>query len=211
MKKRYVCTIRILLIVAVMGGTSILSGCAIGTTQVKIAHNRIQSVDEKREGTFLVKPFVDVRGVGKKIGNKRNTFGMVFGHVAPPDGVSIGNLLTEYFVEALHRVGYQADIYDKTVDYDKETYDAIIEGEIVEFWMDLYMAVWHRVGVKVKALDVLSEKVLWEKLIQGAEKRVLWIGATSEYERIIREAITKALNKAVQEFSSDEFVESVTQ
>ena len=43
-----------------------------------------------------------------------------------------------------------------------------------------------------------------------AESRVLWVGATGEYERIIREALTKALNKALDEFTSDEFYSSIT-
>jgi hypothetical protein len=50
---------------------------------------------------------------------------------------------------------------------------------------------------------------LWENIIEGAEKRVLWVGATGEYERIIREALTKALNKAAEEFASEGFYKAV--
>jgi hypothetical protein len=74
--------------------------------------------------------------------------------------------------------------------------------------MDLYMMVWHRVGVKVKAINPATQKVVWEKLIQGAEKRTLWVGATGEFERIVREAVTIALNRAAQEFASDDFYNS---
>ena len=84
-------------------------------------------------------------------------------------------------------------------------FGAIVDGEIVEFWLDLYMAVWHKVGVKVKALDPVNQNVLWEKDIRGEEKNVLWIGATSEYEKVIRQALNKALNQAAKEFASDEF------
>ncbi len=46
---------------------------------------------------------------------------------------------------------------------------------------------------------------MWEKDIQGEEKNVLWLGTTSEYEKVIRQALTKALNQAAKEFASDEF------
>jgi hypothetical protein len=34
---------------------------------------------------------------------------------------------------------------------------------------------------------------------------ILWIGATGEYEKVISESLTKALNRAAKEFASDEF------
>jgi hypothetical protein len=46
-------------------------------------------------------------------------------------------------------------------------------------------------------------------LIQGENKNVLWVGATAEYEKVIRQALTKALNNAISEFTSDEFVKAV--
>jgi hypothetical protein len=92
---------------------------------------------------------------------------------------------------------------------EKIKFDAMFEGEIVEFWMDLYMAVWHKVGVKLTAKRPDSKEVLWEKVIHDEDKNVLWIGATAEYEKVIRQALTKALNKAASEFASDEFFKTI--
>lgn len=75
--------------------------------------------------------------------------------------------------------------------------------------MDLYMAVWHKVAVKLMAKHPDSKEFLWEKVINGEEKNVLWVGATSEYEKVIRQALTKALNRAASEFASDEFVKAI--
>ena len=81
---------------------------------------------------------------------------------------------------------------------------------VLQLNLDLYMEVWHRVVLDIKAINPVDEKLLWEGQIDGAENRVLWVGATGEYERIIREALTKVLNKALDEFTSDEFYSSIT-
>ena len=46
-------------------------------------------------------------------------------------------------------------------------------------------------------------------MIHGEAKNVLWAGATSEYEKVIRQALTKALNNAASEFASDEFDKAI--
>ena len=182
-------------------------GCAIGTTQLVIAHAPLVPVAQTRQGDIIVRPFVDKRENPAIIGNKRNGYGMVLGHVSPRTGVRVDELLTQYFIDALKQAGYNAvlETYASTGTPAQLKCDTIVEGEILEFWMDLYMMVWHRVGVKVKAINPANQQVVWEKLIQGAEKRTLWVGATAEFERIIREAMTKALDRATQEFASDDF------
>jgi hypothetical protein len=182
-------------------------GCAVGTTKVHVNHEPIMKIDTKKEGNLLVKRFTDKRSDTVHIGNKRNGYGMVLGHIGLHDGVALEDLLTKYFAEALTEAGYNA-VIDKE-NQSNVRFDAVIDGQIVEFWMDLYMAVWHRVGVVIRVLDQDSNKVLWENIIEGAEKRVLWVGATGEFERVIREAMTKALNRAAGEFASDGFYKAV--
>ncbi|MCK5681220.1 hypothetical protein KAI46_10475, partial [bacterium] len=145
------------------------------------------------------------------IGNKRNGFGMVLGHIGLHGDKKLDSLLTQYFSVALQEAGYEVTIFDEQSqdDLSKAKFDAIIEGEIITFWMDLYMMVWHKVALDVRAINPTDEKLLWEGRIEGAEHRALWIGATGEYERIIREALTKALNNALDEFTSDEFYSSI--
>jgi hypothetical protein len=72
------------------------------------------------------------------------------------------------------------------------------------------MAVWHKVKVDIKAVNPVDNAILWENQISGGEKRVLWIGATGEYERIVRQAITKTLNKALEEFTDEAFYTAIT-
>lgn len=188
-----------------------LGGCAIGTTEVRVGHDPLKTVSEKRTGKLLVKEFNDIRQSPQFIGNKRNGFGMVLGHIGLHGEKNLELLLTEYFAEALQEAGYEVTIHEKKAPekFSNAKFDAVIEGEIVEFWMDLYMAVWHRVGVNIKAVKPANQKVLWEGRIEGAEKRVLWVGATGEYERVIREAMTKTLNKAMEEFTSDDFYNAI--
>jgi hypothetical protein len=139
-------------------------------------------------------------------------FGMVLGHIGTESGVSLTELLTKYFAEALSGAGYTVAIKKEMKvpeGSEKIKFDAMLDGEVREFWLDLYTAVWHYVTVRLVAERPESKEVLWEKVVHGEEKRVLWVGATAEYEMIIRESITKALNQAVSEFASDEFRKAI--
>jgi len=187
------------------------SGCALGVTRVNVAHDPLAVAENKKEGNVLVKQFIDKRKDTRYIGNKRNMYGMVLGHIGMLEGIKLESLLTEYFAEALRQAGYNAIVLDsRSADKKSEIkFDAVMEGEIKAFWLDLYMATWHNVLVMVKAVDKVTLKVKWEKEIQGSERNVLWVGATAEYERVIRQALTKALNNAAKEFASDEFHKSI--
>lgn len=180
-----------------------MSGCAIGTTRLDVAHDPLDPVVNKRQGNILVERFVDVRENKEFIGNKRNGFGMVLGHVATLEGVSLEDLLTKYFADALTESGYKVQIAGLKPSDMKA--DAIVGGNIREFWLDLYMKTWHYMTVDLKAIDPSSRKVMWQKEIKGEESNMLWIGATSEFERVIRMSLTKALNEAAKQFSTDEF------
>ena len=193
---------------------SLSMGCAIGVTRVRISHDPLNRVENKKEGNILVNQFKDVRPQAKKeyIGNKRNMYGMVLGNIGPEEGLNLNDVLTNYFVEAMREAGYTVVVSKETKapeELEKVKFDAMIDGEIVEFWLDLYMAVWHYTTTKLTAKHPDSKEVLWEKVIHGEEKNVLWIGATSEYEKVIRQSLTKALNKAASEFASEDFSKAV--
>lgn len=184
--------------------------CALGVTRVHIAHDPLDPVENKREGNIFVKQFVDKREDIQYIGNKRNCLGIVMGHIGTKE-VELEALLTNFIAEALKEAGYNAVVQETSVAGipGQVKFDGIVDGEIVEFWLDLYMMVWHNVGVIVRARDPIDQHVLWEKDIRGGRRNILWFGATSEYENIIRQALTEALNQAAKEFSSDEFYNAV--
>jgi hypothetical protein len=188
-----------------------VNGCALGVTRADVAHEPLTAIKNKKDGDILVMQFVDKRKDTQYIGYKRNMFGMRLGRIGTKEGVKLNVLLTEYFAEALREAGYNAVIEGpQSVHVEGEgSYDAVLEGEILEFWLDLYMATWHKVAVLVKAMDVDTREVLWQKEIRGEEKNVLWLGVTSEFEMVISQALTKALNQAASEFASDEFYMSI--
>jgi hypothetical protein len=190
--------------------TILASGCAIGTTTVTVSHDPLQQVPDKKKGDLLVNQFVDSRKPDHKnyIGNKRNGYGMVLGHIGLPDGVKLETLVTKYFAEALAEAGYNVAISASPVPGNKK-FDAVIDGEITEFWLDLFLRIWQDVDVKITASDPTSKKKLWEKTIKGDKANTLWVGTTSEFEKVISEALTIALNKAAQEFASDEFYNAI--
>lgn len=207
------CKAKCLFLIILLIGISFSMGCAVGVTRVKINHDPCTRIENKKEGNILVNQFKDVRPQKKEyIGNKRNMYGMVLGHIGTEPGVSLTEILTKYFVESLTEAGYKVTVMEEAKpaeESQKKEFGAIIDGEIIEFWMDLYMAVWHKVTVKLTAKQADSKEVLWEKVIHGEAKNVLWAGATSEYEKVIRQALTKALNNAASEFASDEFDKAI--
>lgn len=188
----------------------LLSGCAFGVTNLRVAHSPLKQIADKKSGTLIVRTFVDNRKQDKQyIGTKRNGFGMALGDFGIRDGKHVDALVTEYFVEALQAAGYTAIIQDKGTPASNVGQTGIVEGQINEFWLDLYMATWHKVDVLVRLKDKSDQKVLWEKNIKGGEANVLWIGVNSEFEKVIRQALDQALNRAAQEFASDEFYQAI--
>lgn len=190
----------------------LLGGCAIGTTQLEVTHNQLEKIEAKKNGNILVKQFSDKRKEDHQyIGNKRNGFGMVLGHVGLKDGQTLEDLLTGYFADALREAGYNAVIQGASATDAQQSvkFDAIVEGEIVEFWLDLYMKVWHNVEVKTRVVHPTSQAVLWENHIQADQSNVLWIGVSGEFEKVINEALTKALDQAAKDYASDDFQKAV--
>jgi len=207
------CKVKCLFLIVFLVGVSFLMGCALGVTRVNVSYDLLSRIENKKEGNILINEFKDVRPQQREyIGNKRNMYGMVLGHIGTEPGVSLTGLLTRYFAESLREAGYKTVVMKEAKmpeGSEQIKFDAMLEGEIVEFWMDLYMAVWHKVGVKLTAKHPDSKEVLWEQVIYGEDKNVLWVGATAEYEKVIRQALTKALNRAASEFASDEFFKKI--
>lgn len=190
---------------------ALVNGCALGVTRVNVIHDQLTTIENKRDGDILVKQFTDKRPIKDYIGNKRNMYGVAVGHIGTKNDIKIEELLTKYFAEALREAGYNVIIQhpQSTEKTEEIKVDAIIEGEINQFWLDFYMAVWHNVVVLVTVLDKEKKAILWEKEFVGNEKKALWVGAKSEYEIVIRQALTKALNSAVKEFASEEFYKNI--
>jgi hypothetical protein len=188
-----------------------LSGCVFGVTKLDVTHSPLSGTMPKREGTILVKQFVDGRPAGHReyIGNKRNGYGMVLGHVGTQDGVDLTKLLTGYFVEALRHAGYDAVLQPSPSGSNNVVFDVVLEGEIKEFWLDLYMATWHNIDVLLTLKDNSDTRVLWERNVHGDKTNVLWIGVSAEFEKVIRQALDNAMDQAVKELASAEFQSAV--
>lgn len=169
-------------------------GC---TTRVLVSHASLEPVAQKRQGNVLVRPFADTRRDTRHIGS----------HIATYEGVQVNERLTKYFVEALQNAGYNA-VLDSAAPADaaaQKQYDAVIDGDVNEFHVGAFFMIWNRVGVKVKATNPADQRVVWEKLIRGGTSRVFWLGMTFEFDRIVRLGVTDELDRATQEFASDDF------
>jgi hypothetical protein len=177
-----------------------LSSCAIGTTKINVTHSPLQPTSPQRSGRIVVKPFTDSRAIADKatIGNKRNSYGMVLGSFAIKNA-SVAENMTESVADALRAAGYTATVGGAG--------GPTLEGDVYEFWLDLFMATWHNVGLNLTLRDS-SGRVAWSRKIDAKETNVLWLGVNSEIEKVIRQAVDKALQEAAREFASEPFAKA---
>jgi hypothetical protein len=125
---------------------------------------------------------------------------MVLGGFAVKGGKTVAQTVTDHVADALRAAGYNAVVEGS----GSAPGAPVLEGDVHEFWLDLFMATWHNVGIDLK-LKNRSGAVVWQKKVEGSETNVLWIGLNAEIEKVIRQAVNKALNQAVKEFASDDF------
>lgn len=127
------------------------------------------------------------------------------------EGVKLDVLLTKFIAEELNTAGYNVVVQDaQSSAPNSAKYDAIVTGDISEFWGDVpMMKVGNKLDMSIKALNPASQTVVWEKRIETAEVSMLWVGAKGEFERVITVALTKALDQAAQAFASDEFSKAI--
>ncbi|MEN3943914.1 hypothetical protein WJU23_21610 [Prosthecobacter sp. SYSU 5D2] len=179
-----------------------LSQCALGTTKIKAVHTPLQGSAQQR-GTIYVKQFTDSRKVDSKvtIGNKRNGFGMVLGTLAIRNSEGVSGFMTEAVADALRASGYQPIIEGQGT---ASAGMPVLEGDVYEFWMDLFTTTWHNVGVEL-TLRKPSGAVAWQRKVNGTETNVLWLGLNEEFTKVMRQSIDEAKQEAVKEFSSEAF------
>jgi len=187
------------LTLALLASVSLVN-CALGTSKIQVSHSPLPAAGTRRAGTIYVRQFTDSRKVEDKsqIGNKRNGFGMVLGHMAIKGEKSVAQVMTDYVADALRSAGYHV-----VEGQGGGAGNVVLEGDVYEFWLDLYAAIWHNVGLDLKLKR--SGSVAWQKRIDAKETNVLWLGLPGESRTVVREAIDSALKKAVKEFSSASF------
>ena len=188
------------LTLALLASVSLVN-CFLGTSKVQVAHSPLPAAANKRAVTIHVRQFTDSRKLEDKaqIGNKRNGFGMVLGHFAIKGGKSVAQEMTDYVADALRAAGYHVVVEGQ----GGGAGNLVLEGDVYEFWTDLYAAIWHNVGLDLKLKR--AGAVAWQKRIDAKETNVLWLGLPGESRVVVREAIDSALKKAVKEFSSASF------
>jgi len=188
-------------------------GCSSAT--LKISHEPFYKVVEnKREGNILVTQFVDKRTDTQHIGKFDAGGDSDFkAFITTEKGVRLEALLTSYFVETLKEVGYNVvfrERYSNDV-LNQNIYDAIIYGEIEEFWLDISLAngssVQHmKIRIKIKAIDpTAGQNVLWEKDFIKYMTEI----SREKPEKVIRVALTEILNQALKDFASEEFYKAI--
>jgi hypothetical protein len=215
--------INLLLSASIMG--ILTYGCSHRAyIRLKISHEPFYNIIEnKREGNILVIQFVDKRPnkyiaafLYKTVGVKADIF------YVTEEGVKLEALLTSYFVETLKEVGYNV-VFKEQLSGDilsQNKYDAIILGQIEEFWFDFpnitdtASEFYGRIRIKIKALDPNGQNVLWEKDFTKEKHGIIPYhplnkNSVKEIEKEFRIALTDLLNQALRDFASEEFYKAI--
>lgn len=200
--------------IAVVWLASALGGCAFGTTEVGVAHSPLSATPPSGPDVILVQPFVDDRPTDHRnfIGNKRNGFGGVLGHLGTPDGVRLEDVLTRAFVDALQHAGYRATLLAKG-SAPVQPYTAVLQGSIQEFWTDMYPGTWlwqvvNTMDVRLVLKDPAGARSLWDRKIHGENEPV---AVTDGFDKGVRASIDVALDHASKEFASPAFKDALKQ
>jgi hypothetical protein len=189
----------------------VLSNCAFGTARISLTHDPLPNPPAKRQGSVVLERFTDERPSdqgGEYIGNKRNGYGMVLGHVGL-DSAKIDSVLTRYIGEALKNTGYTV-IYGsaKTATAaDATAAPIIMKGKIKKCWMDMYMVANAQIAIDLFTPN--NNVPVWKSNITGEKINLLWWGVKSEFANVYKEALNFALDSAQQKFSSEEFARKV--
>jgi uncharacterized lipoprotein YajG len=186
---------------------SVLLAVGCSPVRLKITHDPLLRVENKKQGSILVRQFIDKRPERFFIGDIQNRFGLDIGRIFAERDVSLTILVTNYFAEALNAAGYTTIVQEpRSVPSPAPSgFDVIIEGEITVFWMSLRERIWQRIEIRTRALDPTGKMVLWSKDVKADRTNGIWWGTTDEYERVLSEALTQVLNEAAKEFASDDF------
>lgn len=188
---------------------------------VSILHDRIDGTPSVRGGIILVKPFQDGRPR-----SQRPYIGETHEPPLPPlpillipvpsgrfiverNGANVALVLTSCFAEALKEIGYTSLLSTAPSPSQSEiaslSPNAVLEGEIKEFWLTPSWTTKHLIRVQLKLYDKEGNDLLWEKEIRAEHSEFVGVWSSAAFEEVIKKALAKALNQAANEFVSDDF------
>jgi hypothetical protein len=183
------------------------AGCV---TRIPVLHDPLEPLPMTRTGMVRLRPFTDLRPHDPAdIGTLRNILAISAVHVTPADQRPVNVQLTAFWADALRHAGYQVVNAAEPIATRIPDNTPMLEGDIDEFWMDTYFALWHDIQVRVRLRSPTLDKVLWERTFRVQDLRLLWLGTPSEYADCITAALNEALNCSAREFASEDFARFV--
>jgi hypothetical protein len=175
--------------------TLVTSGCSVARFEVN--HAKLKAPVTTREGTVVLAPFKDSRGVTNAtiIGGA--------GEVATPkprfvtaQGKPLSEILTDDFREALEVCGYQV----RTAPAPDLR---ILQGEISEFWLTTGWKAVCKTRVALQLKDSDTGPSVWEKTLASEEDDLMIV------PNAMSAALDTLLKEAVQAFSAPDFAEAL--
>ena len=209
-----------------------LAGCALPKEviyHVSLLHKRIEASPGWRGETIVVKPFIDSRKESQRpyIGEIHQPiytypFCPIFILAPAPsgrfifakNGANIAEILSGYFCDALKGTGYNVLCVTpsslKQLDIASISPNAVLEGEVNEFWLTPSWTTKHVIRLQLKLYNKEENHLFWEKEILSEHSEFVGLWSSAAFEEIIKKALDKALDQAIKEFDSDEFQQMIS-
>jgi len=180
----------------------LVSGCAFGTRQPTLVYPpqatsgepgvaHAASAPAPKQVKIVLKQFTDQRSDKKVVGTVRNAFGMKTAEVVPTNDVA--DWVTDALRSELQGAGYTV-VDDAAADTDS----AVVSGEILNVYCDMYFSYTGQVSLIAQAKR--GEKELLNKHYTGEGSAGLaWAMTAESYAQSLSLALQSALNKFVPE------------
>jgi hypothetical protein len=178
-------------VAAFLGLVCLLAGCR--SYPVAIGRGPMPIPSARRQAPAAIGTFTDTRSVTNKA-HIGNVLGVPF---VVEEGRPIESVMQSHFEAALKQAGYNI--------VPAADAPSIIQGSVVQWW--LTKPAWGefecKIAVQVRVCARADGKILWEKIIQGAENDLL------SRDHAARAAVDVTLANAIREFSSSAFYQAV--
>ena len=117
--------------------------------------------------------------------------------------IVLSHLFTNNLINCFELAGYEVILpkkFEATSEFNKEKADALIESEVMGFWVSMYMLplegnyVWGGVRFNVRLYEPETLREIWGDRFMGVSESWGIFDTEARYERIINQAYAKAMS-----------------
>lgn len=164
-----------------------------------------------------IKKAKDIRSDTARIGSMRTYWGYVYFSILLEKDFVLSNLFTENLIHCFELAGFEVIPFgesEATPTTDKEAFKAVIDSEIISFWIVLnldYPYLPGSVTFKVGLYEPKTNREIWSKMITGKAGSFSILRTRATYEKVINLAYVDAMRNLYKTISDETFSQLLQQ